>query len=118
MTMIKVKCEQCEKTFSKATRTSAEAALRMHVGRIHTKNIPTANSGQRGGTELALVPHSRNGTIDRRTKAWRQANPALVTERRLRRVVEDTAACFCPRCGLNLVALATAMKVAQNLTAS
>lgn len=34
-----VQCSKCEKKFTKPTTLLAEAALRMHVGRKHTRNI-------------------------------------------------------------------------------
>lgn len=51
-----VKCKQCPKSFTKASQAKAEQALRMHVGRTHSKNIspPNTHSG---------ILHRRNGNL-------------------------------------------------------
>ncbi len=116
--MTTIKCTQCQKAFTKPTKVQAEAALRMHVGRKHSGLIPTANrKSVPSNGSLALV-----APTDRRTKAWREANPHLVTAGRTgrRKVIEANGAaehaCFCPRCGLNLGVLNTAMQVATHMS--
>lgn len=118
--MTTLKCNQCQKTFTKPTKVQAEAALRMHVGRKHSGLIPTAkhrhDPSSNGSNGLAVAT-----VTDRRTKAWRQANPHLVTTRTGRRKLIETngaqePACFCPRCGLNLGVLNTAMQVAAHMS--
>ncbi len=43
--MKRVECTQCEKTFTKGSVKSAEQALLMHVGRVHTGKINNARRG-------------------------------------------------------------------------
>ncbi len=119
--MTTLKCTQCQRVFTKPTKVQAEAALRMHTGRKHTGSIPTANrkhevnrNGNGNGSLAVAVP------TDRRTRAWREANPHLALRTGRRKVVETNgapeSACFCPRCGLNLGVLNTAMQVAAHMS--
>lgn len=123
-------CDQCDKHFTKPTEGRAILALNMHVGRAHKKNIRGAVRGagraKANGHTGIIEPAAATETgtlehIDRRTRAWREANPGVakgIGGYRPRRKVLDrpafpVGACFCPRCGLNLLMLNTAMLVAS-----
>jgi hypothetical protein len=54
-----VKCSKCPKTFTKPTQMLAEAALRMHVGRKHERNI--------------IANHEHSGVIRRRANGSAEA---------------------------------------------
>lgn len=99
--MTTVRCKTCSKTFTKASPVQAAAALRMHVGRLHTGLIPTANKGRSRVAPGAVVRSTP--VVDGRKR------PVLIE-------AETQPACYCPRCGLNLLVLNTAMHVASKMS--
>lgn len=109
--MTTVKCPTCSKTFTKMTEERAAQALRMHTWRTHTGRVPTATHAQRvkraqaAGVVLATMDRPRSGVP--------------VDGRRRRNMLVEThvePACYCPRCGLNLTVLNTAMHVASKMS--
>lgn len=111
--MTTLECKDCGRKFTKPTAMQAQAALRMHVGRKHTGLIPTALGrrgavARRGSTALTVLEPPQR--VDRRTKAWREAQGTVVQP------VAEESPCFCPRCGLNLAVLSTALKVASQMS--
>lgn len=114
------KCQTCKKVFDKnsvgiafASQSDADGALRMHIGRVHSKRIPTSKhvrssllvmAGGHSEAPAALV------STDRRTKAWREQNQTLEPKRARR--TESGGCKFCPGCGLNLAIANTAFAVA------
>lgn len=95
-----LRCEDCGKTFTKESVQHAEAALRMHRHRAHTGRIPTARSAE-------------NKT--RRLEVARRLEPAVHTPV-VHEPVEAEPLCFCPRCGVNLAAIAMALRVAAKIS--
>lgn len=167
-----VKCSKCTKTFTKPTVMLAEAALRMHVGRKHTRNI-IANHEHSGvvrrranGDVVAVAvadkshPRSRlsgdevsnlvgflrdrQGEFQNKTACFRAALEATglsgkikdnstsvkryferaengegtrpkrkYTRRQQMPVIQDIHINFCPNCGCNVHAVATAIAQAN-----
>lgn len=95
-TVMRLTCEQCGKSFSKPTKESAESALRMHVGRIHG-NIK-AKPAELTAREIRKREYQRRYRAQRR-KMRHSRNGAF------------NVMGFCPRCGMNLEVLATALAV-------
>lgn len=105
--MTTVRCKICSKEFTKPTAEKAEQALRMHDWRMHSHRVPTATPAQRmqrSQERLALATTNRPLVADGRRRR------SLMVE------AHTEPACFCPRCGLNLVVLNTAMHVASNMS--
>lgn len=115
------KCPECSKSFTKPTKAQADQAVRMHVGRAHKKNIQPGH----GSSRLPVVAGASNGQVvvtDRRTKAWRAANPELAAPlgRGRRRsspveVMAEPTVCFCPRCGLDIARVTIGMHLATRM---
>lgn len=112
--MTTLECKDCGRKFTKPSAMQAQAALRMHVGRKHSGLIPTALGPrgaalrQNGSTALTVLDAPR---VDRRTKAYRDSQRPTIVEAQ-----GGDAPCFCPRCGLNLAVLTTALKVASHMS--
>jgi hypothetical protein len=113
-------CKTCKKVFDKNsvgvaffTQTAADAAVRMHIGRVHKKSIPTAKYVR---SNLLVTAGSHDAfaapvlVTDRRTKAWREQNQTHAL--RATRKTESGGCKFCPGCGLNLAIANTALAVA------
>lgn len=114
-------CKTCKKVFDKnskgvlfATQADADGALRMHVGRVHNKSIPTSKH-VRSSVLVMAGSHSAPAApalvnTDRRTKAWREQNQTHAPK--ATRKTESGGCKFCPGCGLNLAIANTAFAVA------
>lgn len=112
-------CKTCKKVFDKnsvgvpfATQADADGALRMHVGRVHSKSIPTSKH-VRSNLLVTAGSHSAFAApviTDRRTKAWREQNQTHAPK--ATRKTESGGCKFCPGCGLNLAIANTAFAVA------
>lgn len=100
----------------------AVCAERMHFGRSHKKNVVNHVAAGNGAVIIAesFPVESESSTplvnLDRRTRAWRTANPVAAVKRkyapRQSKAESTDALCFCPRCGLNVAIARTAMIVA------
>lgn len=130
MTKFKATCKTCKKVFDKNcagvpfdSQTSADAALRMHIGRVHSKSIPTYQNAPERLRQPALVlagngqqaaPQAPMLVTDRRTRAWREQQAQLSEPRPVRKAKrqDDEQVCYCPRCGLNIAIAKTALTVA------
>lgn len=80
-----IECKKCDKTFTHRSQTSCDSALRMHVGREHTKKIRAwGQAGHKPSNGAVIVAedgegnngHSLDRPVDRRTKAWRKLTRA------------------------------------------
>lgn len=104
-------CKRCKATFEKPTQTQADSALRMHIGRKHSKHIMNKDHTS------ALLRRGRNGLLvaadkpSRRTK--RKYTPRRhKTESRPKEALEIKVN-FCPVCSCNIGAVAIGMALAQ-----
>lgn len=124
-------CEQCGKTFSKPTKLQAESALRMHVGRKHGNiKLPT-EIGKRADTRTDAQEGAPTRTDAHRDEppsrilADLNLTPAQLHKREYQRKYRKgrqkqnlngaVVVHFCPRCGMNLEVLATALQVANKV---
>jgi hypothetical protein len=122
---MKATCEKCGKSFSKKTKASAMAALKMHIGRKHG-NIRTATAeefARRANADVTFVttPEKAKGdgssAIVSPEAEKRRAYQRLWRQRKFQKlkVLPEPEASmpvhFCPRCGLNLQTFATALAV-------
>lgn len=104
---MRISCEECGKEFQKRTKKEAEMAVRMHKGRVHgnikngTKEHQDAPKGTRKELTEDQKEHRRQYLRDLRAKQKAQRN--------------GVSAHFCPRCGLNLDVLATALSVVNKV---
>jgi hypothetical protein len=113
-------CQTCKKVFNKSSQGmpfvsqfAADAAVRMHCGRSHSKSIPTSQHARNSHLVMAgghSAPVAPVLNIDRRTKAWRGQNQ--VPAPKATRKTESSGCKFCPGCGLNLAIANTAFAVA------
>lgn len=99
---MRIKCEQCEKVFVKATREACLASMRMHVGRKHG-NI--RNAVKRDATGSKDPQRAKRLAYQ---KEWRRRRSQML---RHSQNGHASTVGFCPRCGMNLELLATALAV-------
>jgi len=95
-------CTKCDKTFTKPTLVLAEAALRMHVGRKHERNI-IANHEHSG-----VLRQRANGSLSETEKPKRKYT-------RRQKVEQHVHVNFCPNCGCNIHAVATGIAMAARV---
>lgn len=99
---MRVKCEQCEKEFSKPNKQSAENALRMHVARKHGKMQSQIRSSPGDPRVDHKREYQRQYRLQRKKLKGRRNGTLRVMG-------------FCPCCGLNLEVLATALAVVNKV---
>ena len=84
-----VTCTKCPKKFTKPNTASADQALRMHVGRVHSRNIapPNAHDG-------IVHLHGRNGKHPRSKLSREQASSIVGFIQTNRDRYPNKQACF------------------------
>lgn len=115
------KCDQCDKKFTKSNKRDATQALRMHVGRIHSRTIQGPNNG--GGVVHAVAEKAsssstltlgtrvrRSAPKAKRSYTRRTAGEPKRTRQQIMSEVESKIEIaqatedfhYCPRCAFNL----------------
>jgi len=99
--LFKAKCPKCGKVFKKRSQTKADQAVRMHVGRSHSRNIPTYMGGAKPKTAKATRQEA-----PKQKRQYIKRNPP---------VTGTVTINFCPKCGTDLHKIATAVVLAGKL---
>jgi hypothetical protein len=114
--------EGCQKTFTHLTQKSAEHALHVHTYIKHGRRVtpPAPASGRIDGSAIKLEPLTPL-KIDRRSKAWRQANPEQakkignIKAKKQAQAPVAKAVNYCPCCGCNIQKVAVGMVLAERM---
>lgn len=100
----KAKCPKCGKVFEKSTQTKADGAVRMHMGRSHSRSITTYMGGR-------IPKHEREA---RAAKAEAKPEKRQYIKRNPP-VAASVTINFCPKCGTDLHKIATAIVLGNKL---
>lgn len=124
MEPITLNCPHCSKTFTKRTLTLARMALQMHIGRVHTKTIPTAHlpSAVRVKNFKGKQPWATKPKLGRPPKPVVTATEIVTPKRQYtkRQPVAPAPAKvemrfnFCPNCGFNIERAAIGIVLANH----